>query len=333
MKPADPQVARELCAFIDASPSPYHACARAAGELEAAGFEELREVDRWSPGPGKVYVRRGGSLVAWIVQEQHAPHGGFRILGAHTDSPNLRVKPRPDTGRAGYRQLGVEVYGGVLLNSWLDRDLGLSGRVQLRTADGPRERLFLIERPVLKVPQLAIHLDREIHTKGLLLNKQTHLQPVWGLGQDSPHGFRHWLAEELELQPDQILAFEAMGHDVQPSALVGAQGELISAPRLDNLASCFSALRALIGAAERDEPLAHVPLVALFDHEEVGSGSAAGAAGPLLRQLLERSVLGRGEPGRTCTGPWPIRFASPSTWPTPPTPTTASATTPSTSSS
>lgn len=294
MTKADPQVAQDLCDFINASPSPYHACATAAAALEAAGFQQLQELDAWSAAAGKFYFVRGGSLVAWMVQDHHACTAGFRILGAHTDSPNLRVKPRPDSGRVGYRQLGVEIYGGVLLNSWLDRDLGLSGRVQLDTGQGTAERLFLISRPVLKVPQLAIHLHPELKTEGLLLNKQQHMQPVWGLGNPSERGFRDWLAEELDLDPASILSWEAMTHDVHPAQVIGADHELVSAPRLDNLASCFSSVCALIQAAASEKDLNYVPVIALFDHEEVGSGSAAGAASPLLRDLLERTVLGRG---------------------------------------
>lgn len=294
MTSADTRFASEMLAYIDASPSPYHACATAAAELDAAGFQRLEELEAWDFGAGRYYVVRSGSLVAWAVQESQAPSAGFRVLGAHTDSPNLRVKPRPDTGCAGYRQLGVEVYGGVLLNSWLDRDLGLSGRVQLDLDSGPAERLFLIDRPLLKVPQLAIHLDREIQTTGLLLNKQTHMQPIWGLGEVGERGFRDFLAEELEVAPGHILAWDAMCHDVQPSSIIGADRELVSAPRLDNLCSSFCSLRALIAATASGKELAHIPVVTLFDHEEVGSGSASGAGSPILRDLLERIVLVRG---------------------------------------
>ncbi len=287
---------REMLAYIDASPSPYHACAASATLLEAAGFVRLDEKDAWSQGPGRYYVIRGGSLMAWVVQEQHGPSTGFRVLGAHTDSPNLRVKPRPDTGRAGWRQLGVEVYGGPLLNSWIDRDLGLSGRVQVRTsaAGGPVERLFLIGRPVLKVPQLAIHLDPEISTEGLKLNRQNHVPPVWGLDSPDERGFRDWLAAELSVEPDDILAWDAMCHDVNPSCLLGVEEELISAPRLDNLCSSYCAIRALLEVLEGGGELTHVPVITLFDHEEVGSGSATGADGPILRDLLERIVLNLG---------------------------------------
>lgn len=284
---------REMLAYIDASPSPYHACATSAALLEAAGFVRLDEKSAWSHGPGRHYVIRGGCLMAWVVQEHHQPFTGFRVLGAHTDSPNLRVKPRPDSGRAGWRQLGVEVYGGPLLNSWIDRDLGLSGRVQLRTTEGVVERLFLIGRPVLKVPQLAIHLDPEVSTEGLKLNKQNHVPPVWGLESPDERGFRDWLAAELSVEPGDILAWDAMCHDTNASCLFGVDEDLVSAPRLDNLCSSFCSIRALLGALESGAELAHVPVVTLFDHEEVGSGSTTGADGPILRDLLERIVLGQ----------------------------------------
>jgi len=177
-RPAGRDAARDLCSFIDASPSPYHVVATVAARLEAAGFTAATEAGPL-PGPGAHYLARGGSLVAWRAPERI---DRFRLVGAHTDSPNLRIKPRPDVSRAGCRQLGVEVYGGVLLNSWLDRDLGLSGRVM--TAAG-EVRLLQLDRPLLRIPQLAIHLDREVNEKGLVLNRQQHLAPLWGL---SGHG-------------------------------------------------------------------------------------------------------------------------------------------------
>ena len=281
MSPAVPQVTRDMLAYIDASPSPYHACTAAAAELEAAGFQRLSELDAWDANvAGNFYVIRGGSLIAWMLQDHHRPWVGFRLLGAHTDSPNLRVKPRPDTGVAGFRQLGMEIYGGVLLNSWLDRDLGLSGRAQVKDGDAHREVLF--------------HIDREIHTNGLLLNKQTHMQPIWGLGEPDERGFREWLGEELDVDPTDILAWDAMVQDVQPCSVFGVDDELVSAPRLDNLASSFVSLRALIAAAKSGAALEYAPVVTLFDHEEVGSGSRGGAAGPIVGDLLERTVLGRG---------------------------------------
>lgn len=232
--------------------------------------------------------------MAWSVDAHHRAHDGFRIVGAHTDSPNLRVRPQPDAGRVGLRQLALEVYGGPLLNSWLDRDLGLSGRVVVRGAHGPAERLLRIERPLLRIPQLAIHLDREITTEGLRLNPQQHLSPIWGLSRGVPDDFATFLAHELDCAPESILAWDLMTHDLTPSALLGVANELVSAPRLDNLCSCWAGTEALVSAASGDGPLPHIPVLVLFDHEEVGSTSDRGASSPLLPALLERIVIGLG---------------------------------------
>jgi aspartyl aminopeptidase len=286
--------ARRMLTFIDASPSPFHACAEAAARLESAGFTALREPDAWPAAPGRHLVRRGGSLVAWTTDEGHSPTSGFRIIGAHTDSPNLRIKPHPDTGRAGCRQLAVEVYGGALLNSWLDRDLGLSGRVVVRGTTGPEERLLLVDRPICRVPQLAIHLDREITAKGLLLNAQQHLSPVWGLGDVTPGAFTAFVATQLEVDPAAVLSWDLMLHDVGTSALVGVDEELISAPRLDNLCSSWAGLEALLAVSAGATPPSQVPLLVLFDHEEIGSTSDRGAASTLLPAVSERIVRGLG---------------------------------------
>ncbi|NUR68808.1 MAG: M18 family aminopeptidase, partial [Streptomyces sp.] len=169
----------DLMSFLAASPSPYHAVANAAERLEKAGFRQVAETDAWDGTNGGKYVLRGGAIVAWYVPEGAEAHTPFRVVGAHTDSPNLRVKPLPDAGAHGWRQVAVEIYGGPLLNSWLDRDLGLAGRLTLR--DGST-RLVNVGRPLLRVPQLAIHLDRSVSAEGLKLDKQRHLQPIWGLG-------------------------------------------------------------------------------------------------------------------------------------------------------
>ena len=287
--------ARGLLTFIDASPSPFHACAEAARRLEGAGFTRLPETEAWGGGAGRHFVVRGGTLVAWAAADHHGPTSGFRIIGAHTDSPNLRVKPHPDTGRAGSRQLAVEVYGGALLNSWLDRDLGLSGRVAVRTADGVDQRLLLVDRPLYRVPQLAIHLDREIGSKGLLLNAQQHLSPISGAGEVAHGAFRAFVASELAVAADDILAWDLMLHDVTPSALVGVEEDLVSAPRLDNLCSAWAGLEALLATVggEGVGP-ATIPVLVLFDHEEIGSTSDRGAGSTVLPVLLERIGLGLG---------------------------------------
>ena len=278
----------DLLAFIDASPSPFHACANAAARLDAAGFTRVEEVDAWPATPGGRYLVRDGSLVAWSVPEGAEPGTPFRIVGAHTDSPNLRVKPRPDTGVAGARQLEVEVYGGALLNSWLDRDLGLSGRVALRSGE---LRLLLVDRPVLRVPQLAIHLDRDISVSGLLLNPQQHLQPIWGVGAVDTGGFARFLADEVAVDVADIRFWDVMTHDLQPSRIVGRDDELISAPRIDNLCSTWASVDALTRASAT----ATIPVISLFDHEEIGSATNRGAGSSMLPTVLERISIGLGE--------------------------------------
>jgi len=296
MTPGPEAISRALLDFIDASPSPYHAVATAAARLEDSGFVELSEAVGWGPEaaqPGGRFVKRGGSLVAWSTTAAHTATSGFRIIGAHTDSPNLRVKPRPDTGRAGWRQLGVEVYGGVLLNSWLDRDLGLSGVVVTSGPQGAETHPLKVDRAILRVPQLAIHLDRDINERGLLLNKQTHLLPVWGTGDPQEGDFVAFLASELGVDAESVISWTLMTHDLTPSTFAGLNGEFLSAPRIDNLASCFAAVEALVSAGEGSR----IPLICLFDHEEVGSVSSSGAAGALLPGLVNRIASSLGAEG------------------------------------
>jgi len=290
----DLDAARQLLGFCDASPSPYHACATVAAVLGEAGYTRLAEDAAWSGEPGRWYVVRGGSLIAWATASGHDPHDGFRIVGAHTDSPNLRIKPQPDVVRAGVRQIGVESYGGVLLNSWLDRDLGISGRVAVRrNGAGAAVRLLRVDRAVCAIPQLAIHLDREVATKGLVIDAQNHLTPLWGIATvDDGDGFAGFVAKELGVTPDDVLGWDLMLHDLEPGALVGRDDELLGSARLDNLASCWAAVDALAGTAPAAN--APIPVVCLFDHEEVGSTSDRGAGSSLLPTVLERSVLSRG---------------------------------------
>src|SRR4051812_37728045 len=183
-------LAQDLAAFIAASPSPYHAVAEGVRRLRAAGFTEQPETGPWSDGPGGRYLVRDGTLLAWAVPSPCPPGTPMRIFAAHTDSPTLKIKPRPDVGAGGWRQAAVEVYGGALWNSWLDRDLGLAGR--LARYDGSTV-LVDVDRPLLRVPQLAIHLDRGVN-QGLTLDPQQHLLPVWGLGD--PGGFLSFVAAE-----------------------------------------------------------------------------------------------------------------------------------------
>ncbi|WP_068272867.1 M18 family aminopeptidase [Aldersonia kunmingensis] len=276
-----------LCGFIDSSPSPFHVCGTVAAELSAHGFVRLAERDAWPSKPGRYYVLRGGSLVAWATTDD--PTRPFRVVGGHTDSPNLRVKQHPDLSSAGWQLVGLEPYGGAWLNSWLDRDLGLSGRVAVRDTKGARQQLVRVDRPILRVPQLAIHLSED--RKGVQLDPQRHLNAVWGVGT-SARSFTEFIATEAGADPADILGWELMTHDLAPSGRIGVDYELVSAPRLDNQGTCYAGTQALISAADRATD--RIPVLALFDHEEVGSTSDRGAQSDLLITVLERIVLARG---------------------------------------
>ena len=281
-------VSQSLLDFIDRSPTPFHAVAEMAALLEKDDFIALDEKDAWELEAGKKYyvTRNGSSLVAFVVGMENA--AGFKIIGAHTDSPNLRLKPNPVYQNGGYIQLGVEVYGGVLLATWTDRDLSLAGRVILRSGPGTEARLVKFDTPLLRVPQLAIHLNREVNSKGLILNKQTHLPPIFTLSEgrdDAKAALSELIAEKCGCNVKDIVGMELMLHDVQKSSLAGPEKEFIFAPRLDNLASCHAAACALLDAPAKT-PVTRV--LAFYDHEEVGSETAQGGGSPFLKNILER---------------------------------------------
>ncbi len=265
----------------------------AASRLAQAEFVEVDERRPWPKEPGRYFVRRGGSLVAWAVGEPR-PELRFRIIGAHTDSPNLRLKPAPDTSGSGFRQLGVEVYGGALYNSWLDRDLGVCGRLTIRSGADLADVLVRVDDIGLRIPQLAVHLDREVNTKGLVLNPQVHLTPVWGLTRSEATEFVALVADRASVAADVVISHDLMLHDLTPARVVGADGEFIASARIDNLLSCHAGLAALLRVVEADNRDDVVPLVCLFDHEEIGSTSAAGAGSSMLPTIIERIVGARG---------------------------------------
>jgi aspartyl aminopeptidase len=271
-----------LCEFIDASPSPFHVCATVAQRLAAAGFTELTEEQTWPSPAGDYFTVRAGSLVAW--RSTAAAGAPFRIVGGHTDSPNLRVKQHPDRLASGWQVVALEPYGGAWLNSWLDRDLGISGRLSMSTGE---QVLVRIDDPILRVPQLAIHLAED--RKAVELNPQRHVNAVWGVGSET-RSFVDFVAERAGVDPADVLAADLMTHDLTPSAVIGANGDLISAPRLDNQGTCYAGLEAFLAA----EPGDHLPVLALFDHEEVGSTSDHGAQSELLPTVLERITLAAG---------------------------------------
>jgi len=273
--------------YLDSSPSPWHATASATQRLTAGGFQEVAVADPFVDVPAKGFVQRGAALIAWHRGSAAGPTSPLRIVGAHTDSPCLKVKPRADAGGYGWKQIAVEVYGGALLNSWLDRDLGVAGRVELRGG----WRTVVVDEPIARVPQLAIHLDREVNERGVTLDKQTHMAPVWGVGTARDGEFREWLAGQADVPAIEIVGWDLCLFDVTKAAILGADGSLLAAGRLDNQASCWAASAALCAAGD---PGAATSVIALFDHEEVGSESVSGAAGPLLEHVIERLALAHG---------------------------------------
>lgn len=289
---------QQLIEFLNASPTPWHAVASMKNMLEGAGFAALDEKDEWNLESGKGYyaIRNGSSIVAFRTGQRPTDQAGIRMVGAHTDSPCLKVKPNPELRRKNYFQLGVEVYGGVLLNPWFDRDLSLAGRVSyLDEAGAVQDALVDFRKPIASIPSLAIHLDREANSNRTV-NAQTDLPPVL---MQVPEGdtteFSDLLKEQLESEHPgtrvkKVLGYELGFYDAQPASLVGLREDFIASARLDNLMSCFIGVRSLIDASG-DEPA----LLVCNDHEEVGSMSAEGAQGPFLASILDRwCAPGRG---------------------------------------
>ncbi len=282
---------RELLAFLQQSPTPFHAVANMAAALDAAGFTALNEKSRWELEPGKAYyvVRNRSALVAFRTGKQDLAESGVHIIGTHTDSPCLKVKPTPEISSNGYVQLGVEVYGGALLAPWFDRDLSLAGRVDYLDKNGAVcAELINCEQPLATIPSVAIHLFRTVH-ENRTINPQKELVPII-LQQDDANDFKldNFLADQLAasgVDIDRVLAHELYFYDVQPPALVGLRQQFIASARLDNLLSCYAACQALING-DPDQP----GVLVCNDHEEVGSMTASGAQGPFLKSALRRII-------------------------------------------
>ncbi|HWP00754.1 MAG TPA: M18 family aminopeptidase [Methylococcus sp.] len=280
--------ARDLLDFIDQSPSPWHAASNLADRLVAGGFRQLRETERWHLEPGdRAFVVRGdSSLVAFVVGHEPLAETGFRIIGAHTDSPGLRIKPKAPHAADPMLRLGVEIYGGPILATFADRDLSLAGRLCVRSASGVEVRLVRFPRPLVRLPNLAIHMNREVNREGLKFHLQNELPLLWTLAGDLPaeEQFRRLLAEQADCEPADILAWDLNVFDTQPGAFWGPEREFLADGQLDNLASCHAALRALLAAGEPEA----VVVTAFFDHEEIGSETHKGADGALLPDILNR---------------------------------------------
>ena len=275
----------DLAAFVEASPSSYHAAAEGARRLAAVGFAVQEESDEWSSAPGGHYVLRDGALIAWRIPEGSRPFMPVRILGSHTDATGFTLKPRPDLSGYGWQQVGIEIYGAPLLNSWLDRELGLAGRLVL--TDGGTE--LVRTDAIMRIPQLAIHLDRSVNDDGLKLDKQLHTAPVWSVGHPGIHVLDH-VANAAGCSAADIDGYDLRVYDTALPAVFGPHQEFLAAARLDNLSSMHASVTALINSGESDV----IQMIAAFDHEELGSASRSGASGPLLADVLGRILASLG---------------------------------------
>jgi aspartyl aminopeptidase len=293
---------RDLLSFIDRSPTSFHAVGSCVAFLKEFGFSALCERDRWelSPGDLRYVTRNDGSIIAFAIGDESPARAGFRIVGAHTDSPHPQVKPNANTTKCGYKQLAVEPYGGMLFSTWFDRDLSLAGRVLLEDRDVPagiRPVLVDLKRPLLRIPNLAIHLDREVNTRGLIVNQQQHLPPILGLSSGNPTELcqlQHMLCDHIKaehgflVEPVEILDWDLALYDTQKGTIAGDADAFIQVARLDNLASCHAALSALRESVVGQGKRAGTRMICFWDHEECGSRSMQGAMGPFIRQVIER---------------------------------------------
>ena len=274
-----PEFIDDLASFIAASPSSFHAAAEVARRLTASGFAEQRDGVSFDATSGGHFLVRDGAVVAWWLPEGvDAATAGFRIVGAHTDSPSLKLKPQPTAQAFGWQQAAVEVYGGPLPNQWLDRELGVAGRLVTRSGEQ-----VLVRTPAwLRVPQVAPHLDRSV-TENLHLDRQQHLKPIFAVGRPDLD-LLALIAELADVDPGDVLGHDLYCYVTEPPAVFGPAGEFFAAARLDNLSSVHAGLAALLGADEGSD----ITVLACFDHEEVGSASRSGGAGPLLEEVLRR---------------------------------------------
>ncbi len=285
--PTAQQHAQALLDYIDDSPSPWHAVHTSEKALSENGFSELIEGDVWSlQRNGHYYVKRDdSSIIAFTVAANDLAQDGFRLIGAHTDSPGLRIKPKPDNKQHGVNRLGVEVYGGALLATFTDRDLSLAGRVHINQNGKLASKLIHFKKPFLRLPNLAIHMNPKVNTDGLKLNKQTELPLLLSIASDQP-ALVDLLAAELNVDASAISAWELHACDTQAGALYGLNEEFYANSQLDNLASCHAGLNALLSDASLNSSQFNV--CAFFDHEEIGSNSHKGADGSFLPDVLER---------------------------------------------
>lgn len=316
MTTTDSEFLDDLGEFINSSPSSYHAAQQVAAQLEQEHYQRVQESETFPTQPGRYVVVRDGAVIAWTIPEGLSTQTpNFRIFGAHTDSPTFKLKPQPDTESFGWRQVGVEVYGGALANSWLDRDLRFAGR--LVTSDGSCHLVHT--GPMARIPQLAIHLDRKVND-GLTLDRQRHLQPIVADAAQDQRGILDILARHADVNPKDVVGTDVVMVDDQRAQRLGASGEFFAAPRMDNLVSVHAGARALAAVTSQGVPTVQpqtghsegqapvIPMFAAFDHEEVGSSTRSGAGGPFLEEVLHRILdslgLGTDAAARAFAGSW-----------------------------
>ena len=289
------QQVQNLLDFIDASPSPWHAVNSVETRLAAFQFVKLDETVQWDLQPGGRYyvIRDDSSIVIFVQGQKPLVETGFKIIGAHTDSPGLRIKPNAGTGSDGLLRLGVEIYGGPILATFTDRDLSLAGRISYKDdKNAIVSRLVNFDRPLLRLPNLAIHMNRAVNEDGLKLHKQNELPLILSVLAEEclPQAyFSQLLQQQAACEAERILSWDMAVYDTQKGAFWGAENEFYADSQLDNLASCHAALHALLddGVLEND----HTLICAFFDHEEIGSESNKGADGSFLGDVLQRIAL------------------------------------------
>lgn len=286
----------EFFDYLKRGTSPYHVVKESEEKLVKAGFSKLRLKDTWSVERGKSYyvVSHDSSLFAFTVGKRYNYHQNVRIVAAHVDSPCPRLKTHAEINDEGYEKLNVEMYGGAILNTWLDRPLSIAGRVALRSDDvfKPQMKLIDFEKPLVTIPNVAIHINRDLN-KGVELNKQTDMLPVAGMDVDKKNQefLLDAVAHKLNVDKKDILDYELSLYNTDEAAVLGFDEEFISAPRLDNLVSAYAAVRGIIDNTRDDG----INLIALFDHEEIGSRTKQGAASQLLSYVIQKICLSFGQ--------------------------------------
>ncbi|SCP97103.1 M18 family aminopeptidase [Anaerobium acetethylicum] len=287
----------KLLQLIEEGTSPFHVVKSAADQLEDAGFIRLEADKEWGLNAGSRYYLsyNGTSLFAFSIGKRFGYRDNFRIAAAHTDFPCIKIKPNPDIAVEKYAQVNVEIYGGAILNTWLDRPLSVSGRVVLKSIDifKPEIRLVNFKKPIMTIPNLAIHMNKEVN-KGVELNKQTDMLPIVGMITEElnkDHYFMNYLAERVGVDTEDILDYELTVYNTDAGDLIGINEEFISAPRLDNLTSVQALVTAIIDGGRANG----INIIALFDHEEIGSRTKQGAGSMLLSMVVEKiyATLGR----------------------------------------